>query len=304
MNYPLDLTIALPIKNEENTLSQCLATIGSDFAKHIVVIDSGSTDHTLEIAREWNTGIINFAWNGKFPKKRNWFLQNYPLQTKWVLFLDADEYLTEDFKKEVRQKLSRDDKDGYWLSYTVYFLGKGLKGGYPFRKLALFRVGAGEFERIDEENWSGMDIEVHEHPLIKGKVGTIYNKIDHRDMRGISNYVIKHKEYASWEAARFLKTTRTPGISKQWTWKQKIKYRLMPSVLIGPAYFLGTYLFYGGFRDGSRGLAFALLKMGYFTQIYCKIKESIKEPVHQPFAPLYSTASDGLSAIESLPSEP
>ena len=274
MLSPLDLTIALPVRNEERNLPGCLAAIGNGLASRIVVIDSGSTDRTQQIAKEFGADVVAFEWDGKFPKKRNWYLRNHPVSTKWILFLDADEYLMEDFKNEVRLALERDDKVGYWLSYTIYFLGKQLKGGYPLRKLALFKVGAGEYERIDEEQWSKLDMEVHEHPILAGDVGVIKSKIDHQDFRGVSHYVIKHNEYASWEAGRFIKTINTPNVSDNWTWKQRLKYRLMRTVLIGPAYFFGSFFLLGGFRDGARGWAFAVLKMSYFTQVYCKIRES------------------------------
>ena len=274
MTSPLDLTIALPVRNEERNLPGCLAAIGKDLASRIVVIDSGSTDNTKKIASEFGAEVVDFVWDGKFPKKRNWFLRNHNINTKWILFLDADEYLTEAFKKELRECILQDNKVGYWLSYTIYFLGKQLKGGYPLRKLALFKVGAGEYERIDEEQWSNLDMEVHEHPVLVGQTGVIKSKIDHQDFRGVSHYVIKHNEYASWEAGRFLKTANIPGIAASWTWKQRLKYRLMRSILIGPAYFCGSFFLLGGFRDGARGWAFAILKMSYFTQVYCKIREN------------------------------
>ena len=270
----LDLTIVLPVRNEERNLPGCLAAIGKTLVSKIVVVDSGSTDRTKEIAAAFGAEVVNFEWNGKFPKKRNWFLRNYTVSTKWVLFLDADEYLTAGFIKELRETLQRDDKVGYWLSYSIYFLGKKLKGGYPLRKLALFKTGAGEYEKIDEDQWSKLDMEVHEHPILNGEVGVIKSKIDHQDFRGVSHYVIKHNEYASWEAGRFLKMAGDPSISSKWTWKQRLKYRLMDSVLIGPVYFLGSFFLLGGFRDGARGWAFAVLKMSYFTQVYCKIRES------------------------------
>jgi glycosyltransferase involved in cell wall biosynthesis len=274
MSEVLDLTIAIPVRNEEKNLPGCLAAIGAGLARRIVVLDSGSTDNTQSIAEGFGAEVVNFKWDGKFPKKRNWFLRNGTLTTKWILFIDADEYLTESFKNELRESLSRDNKVGYWLSYTIYFLGKQLKGGYPLRKLALFRVGAGEYERIEEDNWSNLDMEVHEHPILEGEVGVIRSRIDHQDFRGVSHYVTKHNEYASWEAGRFIKTAGDPAISSKWTLKQRLKYRLMRSILIGPAYFCGSFLLLGGFRDGARGWAFAVLKMSYFTQVYCKIRES------------------------------
>lgn len=271
----LDLTIAIPVKNEERNLPGCLDAIGTDLARKIVIIDSGSTDKTREIAERYKIEIIDFKWDGKFPKKRNWFLQNHTPHTQWVLFLDADEYLTEPFKVELRKELQNSDKSGFWLNYSIYFLGRRLKGGYPLTKLALFKVGAGEYERIDEENWSKMDMEIHEHPVLDGLTGIIKNRIDHRDFRGVSSYIEKHNEYASWEAGRYLKSGHDQKIRRLWTWKQKLKYRLMGTVWIGPAFFFGSFILLGGFKDGSRGFAFALLKMSYFTQIHCKIKENL-----------------------------
>lgn len=269
----LDLTIAIPVKNEEKNLPACFEAIGKNFAKQIVVIDSGSIDRTREIAAAYGAEVIDFAWNGQFPKKRNWYLRNHPPQTKWIMFLDADEYLTKAFKNEVRDALQHNENIGYWLNYTIYFLGKPLKGGYHLRKLALFCVGKGEYERIDEDQWSQLDMEVHEHPALTGRVGMIRSKIDHRDFRDVKHYISKHSEYAAWEAKRFLQTKKRAVNNMQWTWKQRIKYRLMESVWIGPAFFLGSFFLMGGFRDGARGLAFAILKMSYFNQVYCKIRE-------------------------------
>ncbi len=274
LNTPLDLIIAIPVRNEERNLPGCLAAIGNSLARYVVVIDSGSTDKTKEIACQYGASVIDFKWNGKFPKKRNWFLRNHTPNTKWILFLDADEYVTEEFKCELRDKLeSGDDKVGYWLNYSVYFLGKQLKGGYPLRKLALFQVGSGEYEQIDEDGWSNLDMEVHEHPVLCGKVGTIKSKIDHRDFQGVSHFVKKHSEYAAWEAARFLDNCESVGANSNWNWKQRLKYKLIRSVFIGPAFFIGSYFILGGFRDGARGFALAILKMSYFMQIYCNIRE-------------------------------
>jgi glycosyltransferase involved in cell wall biosynthesis len=275
MESALDLTIAIPVRNEEKNLPGCLSAIGNDLAKKIVIIDSNSTDGTRAVAKEWGVDVIDFVWNGRFPKKRNWFLRNYTPQTKWILFLDADEYITEEFKKELRRKLSSEHHIGYWLSYTTYFLGKQLKGGYPLRKLALFQVGSGEYEQIDEEQWSQLDMEVHEHPIIDGSVGYINSKIDHQDFRGISSFVYKHHEYACWEARRFLETTNDNMNISSWTWKQRLKYQLMKSVFFPPLFFCGSYFLYGGFKDGVRGFVHAALRMSYYLQTYCKIQELI-----------------------------
>ncbi|PZR24726.1 MAG: glycosyltransferase family 2 protein [Citrobacter freundii] len=269
----LDLTIAIPVKNEERNIKGCLECIGEQFVKKIVLIDSGSTDATLEIARSYGAEIIDFKWNGKYPKKRNWYLENHQPDTKWVLFLDADEYLTPAFKNSLRHAISSDDKEGFWLNYTIYFQNKILKGGYPLKKLALFRVGNIRYEKIDEESWSGLDMEIHEHPIVSGKTGQIKARIDHQDFRGIDHYIKKHDEYGTWEARRFLRLRNNNAIWNDLTWKQKMKYRLMNTPYLGPMFFIGSFFFMGGFRDGRRGFTFSLMKMSYFTQIYCKIRE-------------------------------
>lgn len=278
----LDLTIAIPVRNEEENLSYCLQSITRNLAQKIVVIDSGSTDRTREIATEFGAEVINFRWNGKYPKKRNWFLQNHTPPTKWILFLDADEYLTPDFKKELHEALSCDDKVGYWLKYTIYFMGKKLKGGYPLKKLALFKVGAGQYEYINEEQWSDFDMEIHEHPILNGKIGQFRSKIDHRDFRSVTHYINKHNEYAQWEARRFLSLS-DDKYKSNWTWNQRLKYRMIQSVWIGPVFLFGSFFLLQGFRDGSRGLAFAMLKMAYYNQVYCIIQEQkniIKDRKH------------------------
>ncbi|WP_035333224.1 glycosyltransferase family 2 protein [Dyadobacter crusticola] len=270
----LDLTIVIPVRNEERNLAGCLRAIGKNFVQKIVVIDSMSTDRTREIAADFGADVIVFEWNGQFPKKRNWFLRYHTPATKWVMFLDADEYLTEAFKSELVRAMSQPgDLVGYWLKYSIYFLGKELKGGYPLRKLALFRVGCGEYERIEENQWSHLDMEIHEHPVLNGRVGVIDSKIDHQDFRGVAHYVDKHNAYASWEAARFLKLSSETVALKHFTWKQRLKYRFFATPLIGPAFFFGSFILMGGFRDGARGFTFAILKTAYFVQVYCKIRE-------------------------------
>lgn len=240
---------------------------------HRKKFDSNSTDQSLKIAEANGITIINFDWNGSFPKKRNWYLRNHLPKTKWVLFLDADECLTESFKSEVRARLNLENKSGYWLNYSIYFMGKQLKGGYPLLKLALFQTASGEYEKIDEARWSKLDMEIHEHPILTGETGKIKSKIDHRDFRGVGHYVSKHIEYADWEAGRYLKLLSDVEAVRNWTWKQQLKYKLMGSIWLGPFYFLGSFFLMGGFKDGSRGFAFAILKMSYFCQVYCKIIE-------------------------------
>lgn len=131
------MTVAIPVKNEEANLAACLARL-SRFAE-IVVIDSGSTDRTREIAQNFGARIVDFTWDGRYPKKRNWFLLNDPPNQPWVLFLDADEFVDDAFCDALARALERDDRNGYWLTYTNHFLGRPLRHGLVQRKLALCR---------------------------------------------------------------------------------------------------------------------------------------------------------------------
>lgn len=269
----LNLSIAIPVRNEERNLAVCLEAIGTDFARQVVVIDSASTDATAATALAHGAELITFHWDGHFPKKRNWYLRHHPPRAPWVLFLDADEILTPAVKREISASLPGSSHQGFLLSYTNYFLGRRLRGGYPLRKLALFRVADVEYERIEENHWSQCDMEVHEHPIVNGSIGLIRNRIDHRDLRGIDSYMTKHNNYAAWEAQRLFSHRNDPHNAADWKAHQRLKYRLITSPWGGLAFFFGSFFALGGWRDGSIGFAFCLLKAGYFVQIACRLRE-------------------------------
>ena len=267
----LPVTVVIPVKNEERNLARCLDRL-KRFAK-IVVIDSGSTDRTREIAQEHGCEFVSFRWDGHFPKKRNWFLINHPPTTPWVFFLDADEYLTDEFVDELARALAMTTHVGFRVIYSNYFLGKKLKYGVPQIKLPIFRVGSGLYERIDEDEWSALDMEVHEHPVLEGTVGQLNTLVDHQDFKGLDAYIARHKEYASWEARRYLKLRETPEAMAHFTAIQRRKYDSLTSWWLAPSYFLYSWLWKRGILDGWAGFVFAKMKASYFSQIRRKIRE-------------------------------
>ena len=199
----INVTVLISVKNEEKNLHRCLDCL-SDFSE-IIVIDSNSSDKTPEIVKEFGYELVNFEWNGKFPKKRNWALRNLKIKNDWVLFLDADEFVNHKFCYELKAKIEETNCNGFWVSYDNYFLGKKLSYGDTMRKLPLIRLGTGEFEKIDEDLWSHLDMEVHEHLIVAGQVGEMKSRIDHQDYKGIEAYIKRHNAYSSSEAHRFLK---------------------------------------------------------------------------------------------------
>lgn len=265
----IPISVIVPVKNEEINLPLCLQRLGR--FSEILVVDSGSTDATCEIAAANGARVVDFRWNGKFPKKRNWVLRNVKLMNDWVFFLDADEYVSDQFIDEVERAISENTFHGFWITYQNYFMGRLLKHGDPMRKLSLFRIGKGEYERIDEDLWSPLDMEVHEHPIIDGAVGRITTPVEHRDYKNFEAYVNRHNAYSSWEARRYLalRQTQFSGLTK----RQRLKYRLMDSWLLAPVYFFGSYILRMGFLDGKAGWLLALNKRIYFFQIKCKIDE-------------------------------
>ena len=267
----LDLTIVIPTYNEEKNIVACLEAIGDDLAKEIYLIDSNSTDQTVALAKNFNVEVINFIWNGKYPKKRNWFLKNFKIDSKWILFLDADEILTPRFKREIRDKIPKTSFSGFKLNYSNFFLGRRLKGGFKLKKLALFKFGYGFYEEIKENSWSNLDMEVHEHPIINGKVGNISSEIIHKDYKGLTRYIERHNQYSDWESWRFLNLIESDNSSKKSNLKKYIKYSLISNPFFGVLYFFCQYFIMSGWRDGLIGFYFALYKASYFIQVSSKI---------------------------------
>lgn len=271
----IPVTVVVPAKNEERNLPECLASLG-DFSE-VMLVDSGSTDRTIEIAEAAGARVVRFEWNGQFPKKRNWALRTQSFANAWVLFLDADERIGPQAADEIRQAVSRDDKVGYWLNYDNHFMGRVLRHGVPQRKLALFRVGAGEYERIEDQRWSAFDMEIHEHPILSGAVGEVQARLEHKDYRGLHHFIARHNEYSTWEARRLAALRGDPAAWRALTARQRFKYRNLTSWWFAPFYFLLNYVAKAGFLDGRAGLFYSILKSEYFFSIRAKALEQAAE---------------------------
>jgi glycosyltransferase involved in cell wall biosynthesis len=270
MSPQVPVSVIVPVLNEEVNLPGCLESVRK-FAD-VVVIDSGSADQTRHIAREYGREVVNFYWNGRFPKKRNWALANCELRHEWVLFLDADERVTPAFVDEILRVLPATNQNGFQLTYDNWFMGRLLRHGDPMRKVALLRRGHGAYERTNEEKWSRLDTEVHEHLIVTGPTGRIRARLEHRDERDLHCYFARHNDYSSWEASRWCELRKPSGL-RTLSRRQRMKYALMPTLALPVAYFVGSYLLKAGFLDGPAGFRFAVAKMCYFWQVQFKIRE-------------------------------
>ena len=280
----LPVTVVVPVKNEERNLARCLSSL--DRFAEVIVVDSGSTDRTGEIARGAGASVIPFEWNGRYPKKRNWFLLNHQPNSPWVLFLDADEAANPQFCDEVSRAVADDGIQGYWLNYTNHFLGRRLRYGVPQRKLALFRVGKALYERVEEVSWSKLDMEVHEHPVVEGRIGEILTPLEHNDDRGIGSFIDRHRDYAAWEARRaLLLEDEDSGQQKGRTQRQRIKYGYIERWWYPWGYFFYAYVVRLGFLDGAAGFHYAFYKAWYFLTVRLMIRELRRSTSHGPSNP-------------------
>ena len=221
-------------------------------------------------ARNWDW--VQFKWDGKFPKKRNWLLRNYKFKTPWVMFLDADEVITPAVVEELAAVLPRMEYNAFICYYDNWFMGRMLRHGDAMRKTAILRVGKGEYERIEEDHWSSLDMEIHEHLQVEGQIGEIKARLEHHDKRSLESYYAKHEEYAKWEAGRYAKLMSGSTLeASSLTHRQHLKYRLITKWWFGLAYFFACYILKRGFLDGRPGFIFARGKMRYFRNIRRKI---------------------------------
>jgi hypothetical protein len=258
------ITVIVPVRNEEANLPACLASLDGFAA--VIVVDSQSTDRTVEIAHAAGARVAQFHWQGGYPKKRNWALDQLDIPTDWVLFLDADEVLTPAFRAALHRRFDPAREAGYWLHYTVHFMGRALRHGVPARKLALFRKQF-RYERIEDLGWTKLDMEVHEHPIVEGPVGNIAEPIDHRDDRGVAHLLRRHVDYAAWEVARAQALQSSAGTDVALTPRQQRKYRWLGACWFPAAYFLLQYVVRLGFLDGLPGYRYACMKHWYFATI-------------------------------------
>jgi glycosyltransferase involved in cell wall biosynthesis len=135
------VSVLVPVKNEIANIRECLR--GLEFADEIVVVDSASTDGTIAAAEEMGARVVQFKWDGKFPRKRNWSLENVPWRHEWILIVDADERIPPPLAEEITQAIKQPKYDGYYLNRRFWFLGGWIRhcGYFPSWNIRFFRRG-------------------------------------------------------------------------------------------------------------------------------------------------------------------
>jgi glycosyltransferase involved in cell wall biosynthesis len=257
----LPVSVIVAARNEARNLPHCLESLRD--AGEVYVVDSQSTDATPEIARSFGAKVVQFHYQGGWPKKRQWAMDTLPLAFEWILLLDADESLTPELVKEIRRAVENPAINGYYISLRMYFLGRVLRhSDASFWKLSLFRRGKGRYEcRLKDQDASMADMEVHEHVVVEGATARLASPIIHRNVESLSRYIQKHDEYSNWEARVWVDGEENPELRPQLFGTQAQRRRWLKRKFLSlpgsPALFFAyKYLLGLGFLDGVPGLIY------------------------------------------------
>lgn len=244
------LSVAIITYNEEEEIKDCLESV--KWADEIVVVDSFSTDKTLDICRQYTNKVFQHEWSGYSNQK------NYAINVTtnpWILILDADERVSERLTKEIKEILDKDlGVDGYYIPRKSYFLGRWIRygGWYPDYSIRLFRKDKGRFEQR----------EVHESVRINGKTAKLKNHLEHYTYRNLSEYIQRMDRYSTLAAMEMIGEGRRSG-------PRNILFRPILT-------FFRMYILKQGFREGIYGLLISVLYSYYTFLKYAKLWEMRK----------------------------
>ena len=257
-----DITAIILTKNEEVNISRCIGSL-SGLADRIVVVDSGSTDQTVALARALGAEIYQHAFK-HYADQFNWALDHVDVQTTWVYRIDADEEVPQALREEILTQCAQhrdDDVNGFLMKHRLHFLGRDLLhgGAYPFIKMTIFRFGVGRFE----------DRAMGEHVVLsEGRSLMLEQDCIHHDFKSLSAFVDKHNSYASREVADVAARAalRQETLYEQAERTKKLRdglYYRLPPFFRAKLYYFYRYYLRLGFLDGTPGRIYAMLQ-AYF----------------------------------------
>ena len=245
------LSVTIITLNEERNLGRCLESVA--FADEIIVLDSGSEDQTLPIAREFTNKVFQEPWQG-FSRQKN--LAQGKAQGPWIFNIDADERVTPALREEILSVLQNSSSyAGFKIPRKNFFCGQWIRHGgwYPNYQIRLYQKDAGSFAQR----------EVHEQVEVKGKIGTLKAPLEHYTYDSISDYLKRMDRYSDLSARQYLQE------GKKVSW---------PEILFRTKFtFFKMWLLQRGFLDGANGLVLAVLYSCYTFVKYSKLKEISKK---------------------------
>ncbi len=242
--------------NEEQKIERCLKSL--NWADEIIVVDSFSTDSTVEICRRYTDKVFQHPWPNDYSAQRTRAQQH--AAHDWVLFLDADEVVTKPLRDEIIARFAEGpDADAYGIPRREYFGGKWITAGgwYPQHKTILFRKSGG--------TWVNP---IHEKFVTRGKVEQLEHPILHDGYGDFRTFMEKFNHYSSLEAERTFREGRR-------------KFSLMKALFKPLERFVGRYVRHRGYRDGVHGFYMAaIIAFNYFLQEFKFYERLYEERTH------------------------
>lgn len=224
------ISVVVLTRNEEKDIEDCLKSL--DWVDEIVVVDDYSTDKTLKIAKNYQAKIFSLKLQEDFSKQRNFGLEK--ATNEWVLFVDADERVSQELAAEIKNAVKNENIEGFYLKRKDYFLGRWLKFGETsnVKLLRLAKKGTGRWRRRVHEIWE-----------VKGRTEELNKPLWH---------------YSHPDLSEFLdKINRNTSIDAKFYFEQGKKFSLLELIFFPVIKFLKNYFFYLGFLDGMAGLIIA-----------------------------------------------
>jgi glycosyltransferase involved in cell wall biosynthesis len=255
----MSLSVVIITKNEEANIARTLDSV--QWAEERIVVDSGSTDRTLEISRQNGAAVFEEEWKGYAAQKNSAIAK---ASCDWVLSLDADEQVSPELASSIRRVISVSGApstiNGYFIARRNFFLGRWIRRGgfYPDRKLRLFRRGTGEF----------VERTVHETTRVNGRTATLDGDLIHTAYPTLSGYIEAMNRYSTL-AAEMLRRERRITDSLVWFF---VNVRLRPVLS-----FIWNYFFRGGFLDGREGFLLHWYHNVYVSWKYAKAWEMFRQ---------------------------
>ncbi len=258
---PVDMTAIVLTYNEEIDLPDCLDSL-KRLDCRIVVVDSGSDDDTIGIARRAGAEVVVHEFKSQ-AQQLNWALDNVAMESEWLLRLDADERVTPELAEELSERLAQpvEGVTGLYVKRQVHFMGRWIRHGgyYPTWLLRVWKMGAARSEdRIMDEHMV----------LSEGEAAFLKHDIVEESGKGLFSWTEKHNRYSVREAQAVLAAPQDEGVrpslfgtpEARRRWLRDRAYGRMPIFVRPFLYFGYRYFFRLGFLDGRPGLVFHFLQ--------------------------------------------
>lgn len=248
----IDCTVLIMTFNEERNIKYCLDSVVGKF-KRVCVVDSFSNDNTEEIIRTYPSVEVFKNQFESWATQRNWLFQNSNVQTEYVLFLDADELISNDLFTELDNVLGSRIFDNIKFNVRNIFLGKVIKYSYGHPPIVrIFRSSCAPYYQ---------PVGAREYPVFMGKQFYLKNPLMHQDHRPIEDWFRKHISNAKREAQYIIDNSQEPTSNK--TIKDFIRNNIwvnLPIFFRGLLYFFYRYILKGGFLDGKPGFIYCFFQ--------------------------------------------